>query len=577
MSDELLTADQKKVLCCASRITVVRAGPGSGKTKVFVEALRKEAEIKETGRVAALSFTNVAQKEIGRRISSLDRTRHFLGTLDSFFLRFVVRPFSHLLEINGGVELVPASVQASVKSFNTKSWQMGADRVFIGDISFVGGTGDIPKMAYQGKWGRKLVPDAFAQAVRIEKLKLWRATHMITHSDSHFLAAAILASKQGQRVVETIARRFPMLLIDEFQDTNWFHLRALMRLLSFQEIRALIVGDPGQSIYEFGGADPKSFDDVAKLENTTVFTLKTSHRCPSAITNVLAAFRGPTFNIDSSKIEKGQAIILVHALDKPRVDSQFIAALKTLTASSADVMVVARQDSILQKISGQGIEEKVEGSTVCDRLHEASHMFLSGNCKEAANVVGQILANFLLNGRRPTIQRLQDAGISIRQWRTSVYHILETAVGEPEQSWGDWSAAIRVQIEKEVAVLSGVPKKLGAQIKAVKNKGLRLFPKLKQFNNEWPVKFRVSNIHQVKGAEFDTVVMFVPKAKPPKNICPSVAWWTEPSEEQRVAFVAMSRPKQTLIICFHKETYQNICVKHPEFVKAFEIKYVVSS
>lgn len=576
MPDKPPTSEQKDVLQSTSRITIVKAGPGSGKTRVFVEALRKETETNGVQRLAALSFTNVAQEEIGRRIPGFDRSYHFLGTLDSFFLRFVVRPFAHLIGITGGIELVPASVQASIKFSNVQVGGTSADWIPIGSISFIGGTGDQPKMAYYGTRGRMLVPDKYIQRVRIEKVRFWRATRMITHSDSHFLAAAILADKHGQEVIEIVAKRFPFLLIDEFQDTNWFHSRALMRLLSFQGIRALIVGDPGQSIYEFGGADPKSFDEVAGLENAVVYPLKMTHRCPPAVTKALVAFRGPNFSLDSSKAEEGRAIVLVHSLDQPRVDVQLIEALKTLTENTAEVIVVARRDSTVQKLAGQGVEVAVEGSTVCSRLHEASHMFLSGDSKGAAAVVAQVLANFTLKEQRPTAYRLQDAGISIRQWRASIFRVLETAIGESQQSWADWSVALRERIEEEVAALTGVQKKLGAQIKTAKNKGFRLLPAPKQASEKWPPNFKISNIHQVKGAEFDAVVLFVPKTKP-KQMCPSLEWWIDATEEQRIAFVAMSRPKYTLIICLHKETYQNMCAKHPEFIQAFETKYVIES
>jgi DNA helicase-2/ATP-dependent DNA helicase PcrA len=95
-----LTPEQQRALDSDARITVVTAGPGSGKTRLFVEAVQKYLQDWKSHRagLAALSFTNVAQKEIAARIGGHLGAPHFVGTLDSFMLRFVVRPFAHLVD-----------------------------------------------------------------------------------------------------------------------------------------------------------------------------------------------------------------------------------------------------------------------------------------------------------------------------------------------------------------------------------------------------------------------------------------------------------------------------------------------
>src|SRR5687767_7468238 len=95
------------------RLTVVRAGPGSGKTRVFVEALRRQLASWQSPRagVAALSFTNVAHEVIAERLEGAPRAPHFVGTLDAFFLRFVVLPFAKLVGVHPqGARLVPEPV-----------------------------------------------------------------------------------------------------------------------------------------------------------------------------------------------------------------------------------------------------------------------------------------------------------------------------------------------------------------------------------------------------------------------------------------------------------------------------------
>ena len=75
----------------------------------------------------------------------------------------------------------------------------------------------------------------------------------------------------------------------------------------------------------------------------------------------------------------------------------------------------------------------------------------------------------------------------------------------------------------------------------------------------------------MKGDEFDCVVLFVPKPHSKNAPCPSEEWWpASSSEERRIAFVAASRAKKTLIMCVHRNTYDALKEKRPKFVALFQ-------
>src|SRR5262245_5782087 len=108
----MLTPQQQAILSEFERrrLTVVRAGPGSGKTRVFVEALRRQLDGWGSARagVAALSFTNVAHEVVTHRLGGSPPAPHFVGTIDAFLLRFVVQPFARLLGFcSQGARLLP--------------------------------------------------------------------------------------------------------------------------------------------------------------------------------------------------------------------------------------------------------------------------------------------------------------------------------------------------------------------------------------------------------------------------------------------------------------------------------------
>ena len=89
------TAEQQAVLECEARIRVIRAVPGSGKTWLVAEYIRREigSWSSATCGIAAMSFTRVGGDEIRRAVGRELGHPHYVGTIDAFLYRYVIRPF----------------------------------------------------------------------------------------------------------------------------------------------------------------------------------------------------------------------------------------------------------------------------------------------------------------------------------------------------------------------------------------------------------------------------------------------------------------------------------------------------
>jgi superfamily I DNA/RNA helicase len=110
--DDNLSQEQKDIVLDPARIKVVRAGPGTGKTRLFVGALQHALENwpHQKAGIAALSYTNVAQQQIAERARHVPPP-HLTTTIDGFILRFIIRPFAHLITNNPrGTRLLPAFI-----------------------------------------------------------------------------------------------------------------------------------------------------------------------------------------------------------------------------------------------------------------------------------------------------------------------------------------------------------------------------------------------------------------------------------------------------------------------------------
>ncbi len=89
----------------------------------------------------------------------------------------------------------------------------------------------------------------------------------------------------GALLAETIRGRFPVALIDEFQDTDPQQYR-IFRTLYIQQpdVALLLIGDPKQAIYAFRGADIFTYLR-ARSEVSAHYTLETNWRSSPAMVN----------------------------------------------------------------------------------------------------------------------------------------------------------------------------------------------------------------------------------------------------------------------------------------------------
>lgn len=70
-------------------------------------------------------------------------------------------------------------------------------------------------------------------------------------------------------LAEAYARAYPLIIVDEFQDTNAEEWAMIFTL--GQRSRLIALGDPKQRIYDFKGADPGRFDDfIAAFQPSTL-------------------------------------------------------------------------------------------------------------------------------------------------------------------------------------------------------------------------------------------------------------------------------------------------------------------
>ena len=155
--------------------------------------------------------------------------------------------------------------------------------------------------AQRDVWLRCQYGDLLAAVRRTLRENAWRERRL---SFNALLTEAhrALAANSGEALAAQLRQRFPLALIDEFQDTDGLQARIFERIYAEdapagEEAHGLVtVGDPKQSIYGFRGADVFAYLRTSRgSDAATRLQLETNYRAtPALVAAVNALFAGTT-------------------------------------------------------------------------------------------------------------------------------------------------------------------------------------------------------------------------------------------------------------------------------------------
>jgi DNA helicase-2/ATP-dependent DNA helicase PcrA len=251
------------------------AGAGSGKTRSLVVALKRVrddrgARFRLNGqRIGVITYTNKASDEIERRLD-----------VDPLFAVSTIHSFAWSLI--GGFDddirqWLRCNIQEEIEELRAKeakgrAGQASTDR----KASILSKTNRLARLSEIRRFTYSPNSDN-------------RGRDALGHSEVIRIAANFLETKPTLRGI--LVNRFPILLIDESQDTNKLLIEALLAVQAERKsVFALgLIGDMMQRIYNDGKADldrnlPVDWAKPAKVMN---------HRCPARIVTLINHIRGP--------------------------------------------------------------------------------------------------------------------------------------------------------------------------------------------------------------------------------------------------------------------------------------------
>lgn len=258
---------------------IVLAGPGSGKTKTLTTAMARilAQDVLEPRGVACITYNNECAIELETRLARLGIApgdRAFIGTVHGFALSQVIGPYARCVPVG-----VPADFRVATRSEMRAAVEVAYRNAIDGaddphrrwEFASEKRKRDVDRTRPEWR-GRNPELAAFIEAYEEEL----RRQGLLDFDDMPLLAYRMI--KENLWIREALRARFPVLLVDEYQDLG-HALHELVLLLCFEGgIRLFAVGDADQSIYAFAGANPELLESLTRRPDVRTIRLRFNYR-----------------------------------------------------------------------------------------------------------------------------------------------------------------------------------------------------------------------------------------------------------------------------------------------------------
>ena len=262
------SSNQKKAIEHGAGPLMVLAGPGSGKT--FVITHRIKYLIKGSGinpaHILVVTFSRAAAKEMRDRFEKLyGKSYVTFGTFHSVFFSILKTAYGFSAEQIASDELRYTLIKELIKKneivnedINTLSGNL------LNEIALI----KQDNINIKNYYSNSIASDTFKKLYREYESEL-ESRNKLDFEDMLLLTYELLSERKD--ILKAVQERYQYILVDEFQDINFLQYN-IIKLMAGKEQNITVVGDDDQSIYRFRGARPeimlgfeRDFRNVSKV------------------------------------------------------------------------------------------------------------------------------------------------------------------------------------------------------------------------------------------------------------------------------------------------------------------------
>lgn len=562
----------------------LNACPGSGKTEVLGIKCAYESVLWNMNNrgFAILTFTNSAEDEIQKRVESYLGEKlaypHFIGTFTRWIHGYLANPFlSKITSYEGNadndkslklIDNTSSSDFLSIYSSQYRYRNLGhlkANEYFF-DLKS-------NKYVYCGNRNRngKVILDELLRTEgwridNLDKLKkrFWKDGFYL-YEDIEYLVFKLLIKDDD--LANVLARRFPVIFIDECQDLSIVQLCILYSLMK-KGCSIHLIGDLNQAIYDFRNISPEDTLKFIKKLNFKELILNQNYRSCQSIVNISSMIINKDENVkglNENKVEDSLLALLYKKDEEVKVVRKFYEIINEQNMQMENVRVIARNNNLINKL--YGLKNQNQSNNILEDIAKAIH--LSHNISN----IKVYRTRFLLWAK--SIQKMlyneevhqgiqyfyKPVILEMKEWKTLISLIsgsLEKVaeLSDFSKTWTEWKKSLASELKKNIDGLPELTNKkfhLGSIRRRNADKTIRetLF-----LSNNKIEGLKCETIHGCKGMSLDAVLFF--SSYQSKRDSESGAYWRQwfdrekIDEKNRLAYVTFSRAKYLLALAIPK-------------------------
>jgi len=558
-----LNKEQRRAVTYGKGPLLILAGAGSGKTRVLTYRaayLIQKMKI-NPGKIALLTFTNKAAEEMKQRIKKLGEKTGELGFAGTFhtFCAKLLREYGTNAGVNPNYVIFDSDdSEATMKkvlkemAIDPKEYKPA---MFLSIISRM--KNDLVSMAE----AQSSAKDYFRRTV----VAVWKAyqdklkkNNAVDFDDLLVKAVALLSI---DRVRKEINDRLEWILVDEYQDTNRAQFE-LTRQLAGSKQNITAVGDAAQAIYSFRGADYRNlvlfeteYPKAAKVRLPTNYR-STQNILDTAYGVISHNTTHPTLHLETT-VGAGEMVDFFEAVDERDEARYIVEQGRKIAEENGAVAVLYRTNA-----QSRAFEDELMRRDIPYKLVGGLRFYNRAEIKDLVAYL-RIVQNSEEEIARGRIEKMGKRKAEVfYQWLENKAPLRQGSAGQvnPGQLLEEIINTVGFlerydeRDEDDVARIENINELLAvaSEFKTVeKFLESAALSESETRQHRSNAKITLMTAHAAKGLEFDNVfVVGLEEGLFPHSRSMLSGEKDEIEEERRLMYVAMTRAKKKLTLCF---------------------------
>ena len=441
-----LSAKQRQIVEHIDGALLIKAGPGSGKTRVLTERVKHLLTVKKRSKVLALTFSNMAAAEMRSRLETdpevgeaIERVN--ICTIHAFCLDMVqsrgylirLRPDISLFENENDRIAILRNVFSDNAEFGMILRRQQKPEAFLSNC-----------LSLISEQKRSLISPELCNinvpfpAIYQKYNDVLRNQNAMDFDDILFYAYRILA--ENLDVVKLYNSVYRYVCIDESQDLNNAQYRVIQALCGSDFHNIMMVGDENQSIYAFNGSSSKYMSELFVRDfQPTVYTLDENFRSAKQIIQFSNRLTGNMEDV-SKYFYDGELVVAANANElaeaqavRSAIESLMISGHKDIENALKydDFAVIGRNKYVFSQIEN----EFTNGNIPFFYKKTQSCIACETDYMEAFDLMLRLLMNPMDLYHRQKLSRLVSQDVSLDTGCTDKTALIGQLLSNSKYSW----------------------------------------------------------------------------------------------------------------------------------------------